>query len=201
MQIRLANELMMPITIHAREADQEVMDILKEEGAFSKERLEHFGHAGVLLHCFSGSAELGKQYVKLGAYLSVAGPVTYKNNKAIGKATVTVTGKGAYTGSISKTFKIVPKKTTVKKVTSPKTKQLKVTYSKVSNITGYQITYSTSSKFTKAATKSVTSKTTSKTIGKLKKGKTYYVKVRTYKTVNGVKYYSGYSKVLKAKIK
>ncbi|MBE6045142.1 MAG: TatD family deoxyribonuclease [Clostridiales bacterium] len=80
-QIRLANELMMPITIHAREADQEVMDILKEEGAFSKERLERFGHAGVLLHCFSGSAELGKQYVKLGAYLSVAGPVTYKNNK------------------------------------------------------------------------------------------------------------------------
>ena len=80
-QIRLANELMMPITIHAREADQEVMDILKEEGAFSKERLAHFGHAGVLLHCFYGSAELGKQYVKLGAYLSVAGPVTYKNNK------------------------------------------------------------------------------------------------------------------------
>ena len=80
-QIRLANELMMPITIHAREADQEVMDILKEEGAFSKERQEYFGHAGVLLHCFSGSAELGKQYVKLGAYLSVAGPVTYKNNK------------------------------------------------------------------------------------------------------------------------
>ena len=80
-QIRLANEGMMPITIHAREADQEVMDILKEEGAFSKERLDHFGHAGVLLHCFSGSAELGKQYVDLGAYISVAGPVTYKNNK------------------------------------------------------------------------------------------------------------------------
>ena len=80
-QIRLANELMMPITIHAREADQEVMDILKEEGAFSKERLEHFGHAGVLLHCFSGSAEFGLQYVKMGAYISVAGPVTYKNNK------------------------------------------------------------------------------------------------------------------------
>lgn len=80
-QIRLANEIMMPITIHAREADQEVMDILKEEGAFAKERIEKFGHAGVLLHCFSGSAELGKQYVKLGAYISVAGPVTYKNNK------------------------------------------------------------------------------------------------------------------------
>lgn len=80
-QIQLANEQMMPITIHAREADQEVMDILKEEGAFSEDREKYFGHAGVLLHCFSGSAELGVQYVKLGAYISVAGPVTYKNNK------------------------------------------------------------------------------------------------------------------------
>ena len=37
--------------------------------------------ARVLLHCYSGSAELGRQYVKLGATLSIAGPVTYKNNK------------------------------------------------------------------------------------------------------------------------
>ncbi len=97
-QIRLANELKMPIVIHSREADQEVMDILKEEGAFSQERKSWFPkrpdtqgyvdrHSGlcsdsrVLLHCFSGSAELGRQYVKLGATLSIAGPVTYKNNK------------------------------------------------------------------------------------------------------------------------
>ena len=91
-QIRLANELKMPIVIHSREADHEVMDILKEEGAFSEERKSMFplrpdGSGGecpdarVLLHCFSGSAELGRQYVKLGATLSVAGPVTYKNNR------------------------------------------------------------------------------------------------------------------------
>ncbi|MGN0703682.1 MAG: TatD family hydrolase [Lentihominibacter sp.] len=96
-QIRLANELRMPIVIHSREADQEVMDILKEEGAFSDERKSWFperpdttgyvkgdtatADARVLLHCFSGSAELGRQYVKLGATLSIAGPVTYKNNK------------------------------------------------------------------------------------------------------------------------
>lgn len=87
-QIRLANELKMPIVIHSREADQEVMDILKEEGAFSEERKSWFpvrydgsGDARVLLHCFSGSKELGEQYVKLGAAISVAGPVTYKNNK------------------------------------------------------------------------------------------------------------------------
>lgn len=97
-QIRLANELKMPIVIHSREADQEVLDILKEEGAFSEERKSWFperpdtaGYVGkqpgmcsdarVLLHCFSGSAELGRQYVKLGATLSIAGPVTYKNNR------------------------------------------------------------------------------------------------------------------------
>lgn len=106
-QIQLANELKMPIVIHSREADQEVMDILKEEGAFSDERKSWFPKrpdpagfvkniekedgaaakknmcedARVLIHCFSGSAELAKQYVKLGATISVAGPVTYKNNR------------------------------------------------------------------------------------------------------------------------
>ncbi len=99
-QIQLANQLKMPIVIHSREADQEVMDILKEEGAFSDERKSWFpkrpdttgyvrkgggdglcDDARVLLHCFSGSAQLGKQYVKLGATLSIAGPVTYKNNR------------------------------------------------------------------------------------------------------------------------
>ncbi len=94
-QIRLANELAMPIVIHERDAGFEVMDILKEEGAFSKARTSKFPlrpgallpdgsremlpDARVLLHCFSGSAEFGRQYVKLGATLSIAGPVTYKN--------------------------------------------------------------------------------------------------------------------------
>ncbi|MGC2871826.1 TatD family hydrolase [Ihubacter sp. mB4P-1] len=91
-QIQLANELKMPIVIHSREADQETMDILKEEGAFSRERQSWFpereGPDGnplpdsrVLLHCFSGSKELARQYVKLGATLSICGPVTFKNNR------------------------------------------------------------------------------------------------------------------------
>ncbi len=91
-QIQLANELKMPIVIHSREADQETMDILKEEGAFSAERQNWFpkrkgpdgemlSDSRVLLHCFSGSKELARQYVKLGATLSVCGPVTFKNNR------------------------------------------------------------------------------------------------------------------------
>lgn len=91
-QIQLANELKMPIMIHTRDADQETMDILKEEGAFSKERQSWFpprkGPDGealpdsrVLMHCFSQSVEMARQYVKLGATLSICGPVTFKNNR------------------------------------------------------------------------------------------------------------------------
>ena len=91
-QIQLANELKMPIVIHSREADREVLDILVEEGAFSDERKSWFPKrpspkgemipdARVDLHCFSGSAELGREYVKLGATLGICGPLTYNNNK------------------------------------------------------------------------------------------------------------------------
>lgn len=87
-QIQLANELKMPISIHSRDADQECMDILKQEKAFSDERKSWFpkredgtGDARVVLHCFSGSAELAQQYVKLGATISIAGPLTFKNNR------------------------------------------------------------------------------------------------------------------------
>ena len=160
--------------------------------------------SGISNKTYTGKAITQNPTVKLGSKTLKKGTdytVSYKNNKAVGKATVTIKGKGNYTGTISKTFKINPKKTTLKTATSPKTKQLKVTYSKVSGVTGYQTVYSTSSKFTKATTKTASSKSTSKTISGLTKGKTYYVKVRTYKTVNGTKYYSGYSAVKKKKIK
>ena len=82
-QIRLANELGMPIVVHSREADREVMDILIEEGAFSEERKARFkdGTPHVDIHCYSGSAEFAKEYLKLGAVLGVDGPLTYKNNR------------------------------------------------------------------------------------------------------------------------
>ena len=91
-QIRLANELRMPIMIHSRDAHQLTMDILKEEGAFSEERKSWFAErpsamggtepdARVQLHCYSGSAELAAEYVKLGAAISLGGPITFKNGK------------------------------------------------------------------------------------------------------------------------
>ena len=90
-QIRLANELRMPIMIHSRDAHRLTMDILKEEGAFSDERKSWFSprlvdgkevpDARVQMHCFSGSPELALEYVKLGATMSLGGPVTFKNGK------------------------------------------------------------------------------------------------------------------------
>ena len=63
-----------------------------------------------------------------------------------------------------------------------------------SRITGYQIRYSTSSKMTSAKTKTVKGyKYTSKKVTRLKAKTKYYVQVRTYKTVSGKKYYSGWS--------
>ena len=91
-QIRLANELGMPIMIHTRDANQLTMDILEEEGAFSDARKNLFPmrpsagggeekDARVQLHCYSGSPELALEYVKKGATISLGGPITFKNGK------------------------------------------------------------------------------------------------------------------------
>ena len=134
--------------------------------------------------------------------------LTYASNKAIGKATITVKGKGAYTGTVKKTFKIVPKKVAAKKAVSTKKKRATVTWAKgaaAQKLTGYQVRYSTSKKFTAKTTKTKTVKgrtKTSCTLTGLKSGKTYYVQVRAYKTVGGVKYVGAWSsKVLKVKVR
>jgi len=134
--------------------------------------------------------------------------VTYKNNKNVGKASAVVTLKGNYSGSKTVTFKINPKGTSLSKVTKAKkaaTVKWKKQSSKMSSsrITGYQIQLAMNSKFTKNK-KTVTvngySKTSKKVTG-LKGGKKYWVKIRTYKTVNGTKYYSPWSKVKTVKTK
>lgn len=129
--------------------------------------------------------------------------VKYKSNKKIGTATITITGKGNYTGKIKRTFKITPKGTKLTKLTAGK-KQFKVTWKKQRTETsGYEIQYSTDKNF-KSGNKKVKikkNKTTSSTVKKLKAKKKYYVRIRTYKVVNGKKYYSGWSKVLKVKTK
>ncbi|MBR2315749.1 MAG: fibronectin type III domain-containing protein [Clostridia bacterium] len=82
-------------------------------------------------------------------------------------------------------------------------KQLTAYWSKVSGISGYEVQYSTSKKFTKKTTKTVSTKSSSKktTLKKLSKGKKYYVRIRTYNTVNGKKIYSDWSKTKNISVK
>ena len=126
--------------------------------------------------------------------------VSYGKNKSTGKGTVKITGKGNYTGSITKTFYIVPKKVTISSAKSSAKKKITVKYKKVTGASGYQIAYqkSGSKKWTYTT---VSSKSASKTLTKLTSKKNYKVKVRAYKTVSGKKYYGTYSSVKNIKVK
>ncbi len=125
-----------------------------------------------------------------------------KSSKKIGKYTIKVTFKSKYSGTKNLYYEITPEGTSVSKLTAAK-KRLNVTIKKQTlQTSGYQVKYSTSKKFTNAKTKTVKgNKTTSYTIKSLKSRKTYYVRVRTYKTVNGKKFYSAWSKIVKKKTK
>ena len=134
--------------------------------------------------------------------------VTYPSGrKNVGRYSVKIRFKGNYSGTKTLTYNINPKGTSMSKVTAAK-KSFKAKWKKQSTqTTGYQLQYSTSSKF-KKGTKTVNiskNKTTSKSVGKLYAKKKYYVRVRTYKTVKfggkNIKLYSGWSKAKAVKIK
>ena len=127
--------------------------------------------------------------------------------KNVGKYSVTVTFKNGYKGKYTKTFTILPKATKMSSVKAAK-KAFTAKWAKQSvQTSGYQVQYSTSKNFKKSVkTSTITkNKTVSKTVKKLKAKKTYYVRVRTYKTVkvNGksVKLYSGWSSAKSVKTK
>ncbi len=129
--------------------------------------------------------------------------VSYSPNKKIGDVTITIIGKGNYAGTITRTFKIIPKGTSIKKLKAQK-KKFYVTWKKQRTQTsGYEIQYSTNKKFKNGNKKAKikNNKTTSSTIKKLKAKKKYYVRIRTYKIVNGKKFYSEWSKAKNVKIK
>ena len=115
--------------------------------------------------------------------------------KNVGTYKVIVTLKDNYSGKKTLSFTISPKGTAISSLSKSK-KAFTAKWKKQSAQTsGYQLLYSTNSKF-KSRNKYVTVssyKTTSKTIKKLAAKKKYYVKIRTYKSVSGKKYYSGWS--------
>ena len=127
--------------------------------------------------------------------------------KAIGRYAYKITFKKTckeYTGSKTVYLQITPKKTSVSSVKAAK-KAVTVKWKKGKKVqvTGYQVMVATNSKFTKnAKTVNVKGyKVTSKKVSKLKAKTKYFVKVRTYKTVKGVKIYSDWSKVKYVKTK
>ena len=119
--------------------------------------------------------------------------VSYSSNKNIGTATVKIAGKGSYTGTITKTFKINPAKQEIQKLTA-KSKAFFVDWAQKGSATGYEIQYATNSKFTSAKKVTITNNKTDKTtVSKLSGKKKYYVRVRSYTTVKGTKYYGAWS--------
>lgn len=77
--IKLANELDLPVIVHNRDSHQDMMDILKEHKP-----------KNAIIHCYSGSAEMAKELVKMGYYISFSGTITFKNAKKVQEAATVV---------------------------------------------------------------------------------------------------------------
>nr|WP_294658507.1 hypothetical protein [uncultured Blautia sp.] len=125
--------------------------------------------------------------------------ISYSKASKVGAAVkITITGKGSYTGKVTKNAYIVPARTAISSVKAGK-KNLTVTYKKTTGASGYQIAYSTSQNSGYKYV-NLNNKTVKKTISKLTSGKKYYVKVRAYRTINGKNYYGNYSAVKAVKV-
>ena len=152
----------------------------------------------IATYSFDGKVKTPSVTVKLGSTALRNGidyVVSYRNNKNVGKATVVITGKGLYAGTITRTFVINPAKQSIQKLTA-KSKGFYIDYAAKGHATGYEIQYATNSSFSGAKKTVITSNKTDKvTVSKLSGNKKYYVRVRTYTTVNGIKYYGAWSAV------
>lgn len=152
----------------------------------------------------TGKAIAPKPTVKFGGKKLKAGTdyaVSCENNKAVGKATVTITGKGNFNGTKKLSFKILPKGIALTSLTADVGK-LEAKWDEGAGIDGYQLQYGQKKDFSDAVSATVKgAKAVSKVIRKLESGKTYYVRIRTYKAVNGKKYFSDWSKALSKKVK
>ncbi|MDD7403880.1 MAG: hypothetical protein SO170_09005 [Butyribacter sp.] len=130
--------------------------------------------------------------------------VTYSGGrKNVGKYTVRISFKGNYAGTKSLTFAINPPKVSLVKLTAGKKGFTAKWAKKKTQTSGYELQYSTSKTFKKGnkTVRIASNKTTSKKIKKLKAKKTYYVRIRTYKTVKGAKLFSVWSAKKKIKTK
>lgn len=123
--------------------------------------------------------------------------LTYLNNVNIGSATVTIQGRGNYTGTIKKGYQIKPGTPTLKLTAG--SKKATISWSKVKGASGYELYISTSKtgKYSLIKTTNASSYVKKSLISK----KTYYIKVRAYTTIKGKKGYGGFSEIKSVKIK
>jgi hypothetical protein len=141
------------------------------------------------------TVKYGKATLKKGTDYTV----TYKNNVKPGTATATVKGKGKYTGSVKISFKITLKGTAFTKLTGGN-RQITLHWNNQKNVTGYEIQYSLKKSFPdKKTVKIEKAATLTATIEELKANKTYYVRIRTYATIQKKNYYSAWSKTMTVK--
>lgn len=141
------------------------------------------------------SVKAGKTKLKLNRDYTIS----YAGNKNCGKAKMVISGKGSYSGTYVRYFKIKPKKAKIKKLKAGKKKITVYVSRSAGNVSGYQIRYSTYKSFKKSKYK--TTKKTAYTLKKLSKKKRYYVKIRAYKIIDGRRYYGSYSSYKKIKVR
>lgn len=170
---------------------------------------------------YTRTSSASKQNFKIKIKLEGLGVLSYSSDMAsvvvdqkgnvtiapdfVGKATITisVSSLGEYkAGSTRIVINVKPAKTQITKISNKKKNKMTIKWTKKAKVTGYQLQYSTNTKFNKGM-KNLTisgSENDSKTISALKKKKTYYVRIRTYKLVAGKIYYSDWSTIKKIKI-
>ena len=149
---------------------------------------------------YNGSAFEPKPVVKLNGKtlkLDTDYYLAYKDNTNPGRATVAVKGKGNYNNVAVKYFAINPKPSWIAKLTTPKTKQIGITWGKRGLISGYQIEISTKSDFSsgKMQKNVYDPAKLSMTVTVSKAKTTYYVRVRTFKKTSDKTYFSAWSAV------
>ncbi len=134
--------------------------------------------------------------------VSSTGKITIKN---YGKATITIKAAetaGYKAASRNITVKVIPKKASLKKASASGSRRAAISWKKDKTVTGYELYLSLKKNFKSETFKrTYKAKQTNVTLTGLKKGKTYFIKIRSYKKIGKQNYYSQYSKVKKVKIK
>lgn len=180
--------------------DEEVKEITGVKAAYRKEA----GAKAFRLDAKAGKAKL--QYISSKPSVASVGKDSgIVKVKKIGKAVITITAAGEKGRTLTKkvTVTVVPKQQRIKSLKSTAKGSMTVKLRKDKKVTGYQIWYSASRKFKKAVKVNITgkSKVTKKFARKLKSGRKYYVKARSYKKIGRTKYFGGWSRVRKVKVK